>query len=455
MRSTRVYRNGGAAGRPLSLHEGLISIRNLAGLTLVAYLCQVTLFGPIRYLLFITHLQLLWYVPDVLGLMCLGVLLLKDAPTSPRILIFMIAIFFYLIEGYIVSGSTNSVLSTFKALVPLFCGLLLDRTLLTRPLMKAFFFLLLLVAVAGVAYSIVGKMPWSDIQFEGVGVAQQFKGMQWVSGGDIRGFGFGGDEHGAASSIVTLLIFLSFGLRKSLFYFCAIVASVGVFLTTSRTNLLCLLVYVTLWTVFDLRRRVSEQPLLNWGLWLSFFAVLMPIVVIGIAFSYTVDSVPRPLLSLWYRGTTIFVAPFELMDRLAPFATITGFGLGGFGFGLLQTDLAQYFTTVDNFILFNYFTFGIPYLVFYIYQCRRMLLENDSFKVAIYITTAIYGVTLRGWSDYLFMILVGYSMSVVFRDTAADVAKSVTRNMHAHWLQRRAYATASRNLSHSRRNWLV
>jgi hypothetical protein len=453
--ANRLYRNVRTADRRRSPHEDLISVRNLAGLTLVAYLCQVTLFGPIRYFLFLTHLQLLWYIPDILGLMCLGALLLKDAPTSPRILIFMAAILFYLVEGYVVSGSTNSVLSTFKALVPLFCGLLLDRSLLTRPLMKAFFFLLLMIAVIGVAYSTVGKMPWSDIQFEGVGVTQQFKGMQWVSGGDIRGFGFGGDEHGAASSIVTLLIFLSFGLRKSHFYFCAIVASIGVFLTTSRTNLLCLLVYVALWTVFDLRRKVSEQPLLNWSLWLSFFAVLMPLAVIGIAFSYTVDSVPRPLLSLWYRGSTIFLAPFELMDRLAPFAIVSGFGLGGFGFGLLQSDLAQYFTTVDNFILFNYFTFGIPYLVFYIYQCRRMLMENDSFKVAIYITTAIYGVTLRGWSDYLFMILVGYSMSIVFRDSATNVAQSVAHTVHAYRLQRRPYAIASRSVGPNRRKWLA
>ena len=453
MISNRLYRDVEAADSRLLSAEGLISIRNLAGLTLVAYLCQVTLFGPVRYLLFLTHLQMLWYIPDILGLMCLGTLLLKDAPTNPRILIFVTAISLYLAEGYIVSGSANSVLSTFKALVPLFCGLLLDRRLLTHPLMKAIFFLLLMIAVAGVAYSIVGKMPWSDIQFEGVGVTQQFKGMQWVSGGDVRGFGFGGDEHGAASSIVSLLIFLSFGLRWRTFYFCATVASVGVFLTTSRTNLLCLFVYVTLWTVFDLRRKVSEQPLLNWGLWISFFAVLMPLAVIGIALSYTVDSVPRPLLSLWYRGTTIFVAPFELMDRLAPFATISGFGLGGFGFGLLQSDLAQYFTTVDNFILFNYFTFGIPYLVFYFYQCRRMLMENDSFKVAIYIMTAIYGVTLRGWSDYLFMILVGYSMSVVFRDSPTNVTKSVAHKMHAYRLQRRAYATPLRSLGHNRRNW--
>ncbi len=453
MISNRLYRDVEAADSRLLSAEGLISIRNLAGLTLVAYLCQVTLFGPVRYLLFLTHLQMLWYIPDILGLMCLGTLLLKDAPTNPRILIFVTAISLYLAEGYIVSGSANSVLSTFKALVPLFCGLLLDRRLLTHPLMKAIFFLLLMIAVAGVAYSIVGKMPWSDIQFEGVGVTQQFKGMQWVSGGDVRGFGFGGDEHGAASSIVSLLIFLSFGLRWRTFYFCATVASVGVFLTTSRTNLLCLFVYVTLWTVFDLRRKVSEQPLLNWGLWISFFAVLMPLAVIGIALSYTVDSVPRPLLSLWYRGTPIFVAPFELMDRLAPFATISGFGLGGFGFGLLQSDLAQYFTTVDNFILFNYFTFGIPYLVFYFYQCRRMLMENDSFKVAIYIMTAIYGVTLRGWSDYLFMILVGYSMSVVFRDSPTNVTKSVAHKMHAYRLQRRAYATPLRSLGHNRRNW--
>jgi hypothetical protein len=294
--------------------------------------------------------------------------------------------------------------------------LLLDRELLTRPLMKALFLIMLLTTVAGVAYAKNYNLPWSGMQFEGVGVFQQFKPAQWMSEANVRSFGFGGDEHSAASSIGTLFILLSIGLRRRAFYLCAAVALIGVYLTTSRTNLLCLLVYLALWSVSDMRRTAADQPFLSLSLWLSFCAILVPIFVIGVALYFSIDSVPPALLSLWIRGTDTWLAPFQLTDYLAPFALIHGFGLGGFGFGLLQSDLAQYFTTVDNFILFNYFAFGVPYIAFYFYQCRRMLMEHDPYKVIIYVVTAMYGVTLRGWSDYLFMILVGYTMTAVFGD---------------------------------------
>jgi hypothetical protein len=403
------------AGHRLLSYQRLVNVRTLAAITLIAYLCQVALFGPIRYFLSIVHLETLWYLPDLLGFMCIGALLLTESARNPRILIFTVVIGLYLVEGYLVSGSVNSVLSTFKALVPLFCGLLLDRALLTRPKLKKALLLIWLVACAGVVYALNEELPWVGMQFEGAGVVQQYKDSQWLPGGDVRIYGFGGDQHSAASSIVTLSILISMGLKRRIFYVVAAVASVAVYLTTSRTNLLCLLVFVALWSVANVRRSATHQPILKWALWLSFFSILVPILVIAFALSFTVETVPSELLSLWVRGTDTWLSPFALIDQMAPLAMLHGFGLGGVGFGLLQSNLAEYALTIDNFILFNYLTFGVPYLVFYLYQSRAMLREHDPYKVMIYVVTMVYGITLRGWSDYLFMILVGYSTSSLFR----------------------------------------
>jgi hypothetical protein len=419
--------------RPMAVRDRqarvlLVSLQILAAITLVAYLCQVTLFGPIRYFLSAVHLEFVWYLPDVLGFICVGGVLLKDGARNIRIVIFLISMALYMVEGYFFSGSVSSVLSTFKALIPFFCGFLLDREVLLRPIVKATIFTLLLAACFGVVESLYVTMPWTNLRFEGIGVFQDFKSMQWTVEGAVRNFGFGGDEHSAASSILTLCILLfSVNARRRVFYPVVAISMVAIYLTTSRTHLACLFVFVFLYFLTDLRGRVCGNVILKWSVRLTSLAILVPVATVVVALVFSVNDVPASLISLWIRGTVTWVEPFRLVDELAPFAMIHGFGLGGTGFGLLQSDMAQYYVPFDNFILFNYLTFGFPYVIFYFYQWRRMLLEQDPYRVIVYVVVMAAGLTLRVWSDYLFMILLGYSMVGVFKDSVLETNKHNAR----------------------------
>jgi hypothetical protein len=393
----------------------------LGAITLVAYICQSAFFGPIRYFLVSTKLEKLWFVPDLLGLVCVAAVLIESPSRKHRALIFMYVILLYCLEGYLVSGSVASVLSTFKALVPLFCGLLLDRRLLARPFMKALFLALLLLASIGVVFTLTAEMPWADLTFEGVGVEQKYKGLQWIEGSRIRSYGFAGDEHGAASSIVTLFILFSLNARKWMFYLVAVVTFIAVEETTSRTNLLAFIAYVGLYSFTKLNHPAVDQFILKWSLRTSYMAAVLPLIIVGIALSFNQDTVPDQLLSLWIRATYTWFVPFTYMDELAPVAFLHGFGLGGFSFGLLQSDLAALYTPVDNFVLFNFLAFGMPYVFFYFYQCRRLIHEQDPYRVMIFIVTMIDGLALRGWSDSPFMILFGYASYCVFRGSAKRI----------------------------------
>ena len=399
---------------------GLASM--LSAITLIAYLCQSAFFGPIRYFLVSTGLERLWFVPDLLGLVCVAAVLIESPARKHRALLFTYVILLYCLEGYFVSGSIGSVLSTFKALVPLYCGLLLDRELLSRPVIKALLLALLLLASFGVVFTLTADMPWANLTFEGIGVEQKYKGLQWIEGSRIRSYGFAGDEHGAGSSIVTLFILFSRNVRRLTFYAVAVIAFIAVEQTTSRTNLIALIAYVGLHSFSSLDRSAVEQPLLKWSLRAAFMAPVLPLIIVGITLSFDGDTVPDPLLSLWVRGTYTWFVPFTHIDALAPAAVLLGFGLGGFSFGLLQSDLANLYTPVDNFILFNFLAFGLPYVFFYFYQCRRLSHEPDPHQVMVFIITAIVGLTLRGWSDTPFMILFGYSTCCVFRGSASRLA---------------------------------
>jgi len=401
----------------------------LSAVTLIAYVCQSAFFGPIRYFLASTGLEKLWFVPDLLGLVCVAGVLIESPARTHRALIFMYVILLYCVEGYFVSGSVASVLSTFKALVPLFCGLLLDRELLARPFMKVLLLALLSLAAFGVLFTLTADMPWANLTFEGIGVEQKYKDLQWIEGSRIRSYGFAGDEHGAASSILTLLILFSLNARKLTFYLVAVLAFIAIEETTSRTNLIALIAYVTLYSFAARDRSAVDQFMLRWSLRASFMAPVLPLIIIAITLSFSGDTVPDELLSLWIRGTYTWLVPFTHMDELAPAAVLFGFGLGGFGFGLLQSDLASFYTPVDNFILFNFLAFGLPYVLFYPYQCRRLSREPDPYRITVFIVTAILGLTLRGWSDSPFMILFGYSTCCVFRGSVGRFAAATKARM--------------------------
>jgi hypothetical protein len=398
----------------------------LSATTLIAYVCQSAFFGPIRYFLASRGLEMLWFLPDALGLVCLAVVLIESPARQHRALMFLYAIVLYGLEGYLVSGSVASVLSTFKALVPLFCGLLLDRELLGRPFMKVLLLALLLLASYGVLFTQTADMPWANLTFEGIGVDQKYKGLQWIEGSRVRSYGFAGDEHGAASSILTLFILFSFQAHKLIFYPVAVLALIAAEATTSRTNLIALVAYIGLYSVAGFNRPATGQFALKWSLRTSFMAPMLPLVIIGIALSFSNDAVPDPLLSMWYRGTYTWLVPFNYIDDLAPLAILHGFGIGGFGFGLLQSDLAYLYTPVDNFILFNFLAFGLPYVFFYLYQCRQLSHEPDPYRIMLFIVTAIIGLAMRGWSDSPFMIMFGYSTYCVFRGSAGQPATAAS-----------------------------
>jgi hypothetical protein len=136
--------------------------------------------------------------------------------------------------------------------------------------------------------------------------------------------------------------------------------------------------------------------------------------VMGFAQMYSTNDVPGELLSLWVRGNEVFLQPFTLMPIFAPNAWLFGFGLGGVGFPVLQSNYASYSSIIDNFLLFSYYSFGIPFLIFYFAMCLRNRLETDFYKRILFCVTLIFGQFILGWANGMFMIVFGYAASASF-----------------------------------------
>ena len=164
----------------------------LAVTVLLAYSVREPFAGAVQYYLDQLHLGFLWFLPDAIGLVCVAALVVIDLVKfgSFKFPFFLCAIFYYMLLGYVSIGSAASSFSGFKALLPLFAGLMLSRPLLQRNYIQIALTVLLVLAMIGVWWSLKNTLPWAQLSFDsGLGV-KQLRSTIWAAGGTYRPFGF-------------------------------------------------------------------------------------------------------------------------------------------------------------------------------------------------------------------------------------------------------------------------
>jgi hypothetical protein len=401
---------------PLRTESELMPFEGLAVTALLAYAVREPFAGAVQYYLDQLHLGFLWFIPDAIGLVCVVALVVIDLAKfgSFKFPFFLCAIFYYMLLGYVSIGSVASSFSGFKALLPLFAGLMLSRPVLQRSYVQIALTVLLLLAMVGVWWSLNNTLPWAELSFDsGLGV-KQIRSTIWAAGNTYRPFGFATDPHSAGSSIVFLFALIGAGNKRLLFYVLSVPVGMTVLASTSRTSFTAFAILLSLRFLFDVLER--DRPRLTELVTavVPFLVVCAPMCVMGFAQMYSTNDVPGELLSLWVRGNEVFLQPFTLMPIFAPNAWLFGFGLGGVGFPVLQSNYASYSSIIDNFLLFSYYSFGIPFLIFYFAMCLRNRLEADFYKRILFCVTLIFGQFILGWANGMFMIVFGYAASASF-----------------------------------------
>jgi hypothetical protein len=414
-------------------NSALTVFERLSILALLSYAVREPFVGAVQFYLNQLNLGVLWFVPDIMGFVCIGAILAVELTQagSLKFAFIIIVIFYYMLLGYISIGSFASSLSGFKALLPLFVGLTLTERVLQRRSIRLTLVLLLLLAIAGLWYSAYNELPWAGLNFDsGIGESRTFKSIQWAgSTGAYRPFGFSGDQHYAGSSILFLLALIGVSNRRALFYALCLPAGAAIYISTSRTSLLAFLLLVALCFTFDvLEKRTRPGLTALVAAALPFFTIVAPVTIMIFAQMYSGNDVPGELFSLWVRGHDVFLQPFALMPVFAPNAWLFGFGLGGVGFPVRQSAYSSYEAIIDNFLLFSYYSFGIPFLLFYFGMCVRNCYESDIYKRILFCVTVIFGQFILGWANGMFMLVFGYAASSSFlRGRAVVVPKPATK----------------------------
>lgn len=381
----------------------------VVGLALIAYAFRDADGALVKYLLSLLNLQSFWYFPDLLGFLCLAILAWRALELG---LLLFLGLIFYSVVGYMVTGSLASVGAGEKMLLPLFCGLLLQRSELDRTYVDKTLIFILVISFLGVFYSRFYSPPWAGAAFETIDGVKAAKATMFGYG-QARLTGLNEDPHGAAFTILALCM-LVFSNRRSMLRILLLFppSLLAIYLTTSRSSLISACLFGVLLLFLPRNAQQKRSLVLRLGLFVSFMLFVIPLALM-IYFSdvQSIFDVPYEMRSLYARARESWIQPFEVMDTLAPYAYLHGYGLGGVGFPVQQSNISSYFSPVDNFFLFNYLMFGLPYVLVYVVVAWAVLREQDQYKYITMTIATMFGHFILGYGSSLFLIVYGFSIN--------------------------------------------
>lgn len=406
----------------------LISL-NIEAIALGVYLIRDAFGGVIRYYTSIYHMDALWYVPDGVALLCLAQFfvhcILRNRSTLA--LLVLVQIMLSLVLGYFMMGTFNAAVSSFKMMLPVFVGFCFcDSSLGSYRKLLSVIAATFYLSVIGVLLTKYYLMPWVGYKYESFGAVREAGRLWWAYGGDDqRLMGFAADNTMAAFFI--LVSFAITSIRMSTMW-CLVFGSLAVYvirLTTSKTTMIVLVLYLILLVFVRMMPEKSRFPAIRSIAQWSFAAIFVPFFMIVVA-SGTAAVPHSTLFSIVDRINNSWQLPFVYMSQLMPIGLVTGCGAGCFNYPQkLFSPLAAYWVPVDNFYIGTYLMFGLPFAAFMVMVFRATFGATDVYKLTLIFVVNLFTITVLNYGPASGLLIIALSFSEVFsrRATSARAAK--------------------------------
>ncbi|PJG55667.1 hypothetical protein CVM73_08955 [Bradyrhizobium forestalis] len=408
----------------------LISL-NIEAIALGVYLVRDAFGGVIRYYTSIYHVDTLWYVPDAVALLCLVQFfvhcILRNRSTLA--LLVLVQIILSLVLGYFMLGTVNAAVSSFKMMLPVFVGFCFcDSSLGSYRKLLSVIAVTFYLSVIGVFLTKFYLMPWVGYKYESFGAVREAGRLWWAYGGDDqRLMGFAADNTMAAFFI--LVSFAITSIRMSTTW-CLLFGSIAVYaikLTTSKTTMIVLVLYLLLLVFVRMLPEKSRFPAIRSIAQWSFVAIFVPFFMIVVA-SGTAAVPHSTLFSIVDRINNSWQLPFVYMNQLMPIGLITGCGAGCFNYPQkLFSPLAHFWVPVDNFYIGTYLMFGLPFVAFMVMVFRATFGATDVYKLTLLFVVNLFTITVLNYGPASGLLIIALSFSEVFsrRATSARGADAV------------------------------
>ena len=392
---------------------------NLEAAALFAYFARDLTAGAMRYYTAILGVGPLWFIPDAMAAACLVMFIRRQVVRDGSAVALLTVLYtgFSLGIGLIVLGSVAGMFSAFKMILPVFVGFCFcNRALGSYGRLLDAIHAMFYVAVFAVLLSSVHEMPWVGFKYESFGAVREAGRLWWSGTDEVRLTGFAAD-----STMAGFFVMITFGLaaprRGSLW--CIAFGALAIYatlLTTSKTSLLVLVVYlITLLAVRALPPGRRFPTLRGLGL-ASFAAIFIPVVLVIVCSGLDLESISPTLFSMQDRINNSWQLPFVYMMRMAPTGYLIGCGLGCFNYpqDLFSPKLADYTVPVDNFYLGTYLMFGLPCLLFVALAVRSLARSRDVYRYTLAFLLNLFTITVLSYGPASALVLIGIVFSDVF-----------------------------------------
>lgn len=417
----------------LALHKPRMTLISLSieAIALAAYLIRDAFGGVMRYYTSIMHLDALWFLPDGIALLCLIQFIVHCILRNRSIMAAVVfaQIMLSLVLGYFMLGTVNAAMSSFKMMLPVFVGCCFcDSSLGSYRKLLSVIAATFYLSLIGVLLTKFYLMPWVGYKYESFGAVREAGRLWWAYGGDdqrLTGFA-------AESTMAAFFVLVSFAItsiRKSTAW-CLLFGSLAVYvirLTTSKTTMIVLVLYLILLLFVRMLPERSRFPTIRTiALW-SFSAILVPFFMIVVASGTT--AVPHStLFSIIDRINNSWQLPFVYMSQLMPIGLLTGCGAGCFNYPQkLFSPLAAYWVPVDNFYIGTYLMFGFPFVAFMVMVFRATFGATDVYKLTLLLVVNLFTITVLNYGPASGLLIIALSFSEVFsrRATSARATDTV------------------------------
>jgi hypothetical protein len=402
---------------------------NLEAVALTLYIFRDAFGGAMRYYTSILHVGALWFLPDVVAILCIGLFVQRCIVRNRSIvaILVLLQIVLSLGIGYLFLGTVNALSSSFKMMLPVFVGFsFCDSNLGTYKKLLMILEGVFYASVIGVFLSKYTTMPWTGFKYESFGAVRE-AGRLWWAAAEQRLSGFAADNTMAAFFILVTFVLTS--IRRSTLW-CLITGSIAVYaikLTTSKTTMLVLLLYMVLMLIVRSLPEQMKFPALRRIALSSFAAIFAPAILILLASGASVGNKDL-LFSMMDRINNSWQLPFVYMAELMPVGFITGCGAGCFNYPQqLFSNLVSYWVPVDNFYIGTYLMFGMPFVVFMWMVFRATFLVTDVYKLSLIFTVNLFTITVLNYGPSTGLLMIALSFSEVFSRRASVVLQVPSR----------------------------
>lgn len=402
---------------------------NIEAIALGTYLVRDAFGGVMRYYTSILHLDALWYVPDGIAMLCLVQFVVHCIIRNRSILalLVLVQVMLSLVLSYIMLGTGNAAISSFKMMLPIFVGFCFcDSSLGSYKKLLSVIAATFYLSVIGVLLTKFYLMPWVGFKYESFGAVREAGRLWWAYGGDDqRLMGFAADNTMAAFFILASFAITS--IRKSTTW-CLLFGGIAIYairLTTSKTTMIVLVLYLLLLLFVRMLPERSRFPAIRGiALW-SFAAILLPFFMIVLA-SGTAAVPHSTMFSILDRINNSWQLPFVYMSQLMPIGLVTGCGAGCFNYPQkLFSPLAAYWVPVDNFYIGTYLMFGLPFVAFMVMVFRATFAATDVYKLTLLFVVNLFTITVLNYGPASGLLIIALSFSEVFSKRLATRDKTI------------------------------